>query len=68
MARLFEYAAILQPEEDEDGNVKEKAKLIVDVTRVLAESEQEVSIRAARELPNSVIEDLDRVEIIIRPF
>lgn len=67
-ARLFEYAVILHPEKDDDGEDIGSAKLIVEVDRVLAHDENEVAIRAARALPDDVMDDLKRVDIAIRPF
>lgn len=67
-AKLYEYAVILQPELDEDGEPEGPPELIVDVERVLAYDENEVAIRAARALPDNVMDDLKRVDIAIRPF
>lgn len=70
-ARIFEYAAIHQPTPSKNGaGEKKKAKpvLIVDVTRVLAANEQEATILAARAIPDTYLDKLEEVEIVIRPF
>jgi hypothetical protein len=42
--------------------------LIVDVTRVLSNNDKEASMMAARAIPESYTDKLDRVEIALRPF
>lgn len=69
--RLFEYAVLYHPKtkKDHDGNdITEKSKVVVDVSRVMAGSEKEVGMMASRELPEEYLSDLERVEIIVRPF
>ena len=71
--RLFEYAAIFHPKAKEkkvEGETPETGKsiLIVDVTRVLAGSDTEVGMLAARAIPQKYTDKLDQVEIIVRPF
>ncbi len=71
MAKLFEYAAIYNPLPTKDQNErgeKPKSELIVDVKRVLANSEKEAAMMAARDVPEQYIDKLDRVEIALRPF
>lgn len=66
-AKIFEYACIHQPKAKKD-EPQPKATLIVDVTRVLAASEQEATIVAARAIPETYLDKLEEVEIVIRPF
>jgi hypothetical protein len=69
MAKLYEYAVIYQPPKAKDGEKQaEKATLIVDVKRILAESDQEVSILASRSIPEDYIDKLENVQIVVRPF
>lgn len=71
MAKLFEYVVLYHPKQkkDKDGNTtKGKSVLLVDVKRVLAESDREVSILASREIGDEYIDKLDQVEIVVRPF
>jgi len=62
--KLFEYAVVLHPEEGEKG----KSDLIVDVTRVLASDQNAATLLAARAIPEEYVDDLTRVEVIVRPF
>lgn len=69
--KLYEYAVIYNPiatkEQNERGD-KPKSELIVDVKRVLANSEKEAMMLAARDIPADYTGKLDRVEIALRPF
>jgi hypothetical protein len=70
--KLFEYAVIYHPKEKKDaaGNPLETKKSIVvqDVTRVLAGTDKEVAMLAAKSIPDEYNDKLDDVEICIRPF
>jgi hypothetical protein len=66
--RLFEYVVLLHPKTDKDGNETGKTSILKDVSRVLAKDDKQVGVLAAREIPNEHIENLERVEIIVRPF
>jgi stage III sporulation protein SpoIIIAA len=66
--RLFEFVILLHPEVDDEGNEKGKTVILRDVYRVLAKDEKQVGILAARGIPIENVDDLDRVEIIVRPF
>lgn len=71
-SRIFEYAILYHPKEKKDaaGNPLETVKsiLVKDVARVLAESEQEVGMLAARAIPAEYEDKLTDLEITIRPF
>jgi hypothetical protein len=70
--KLFEYAVLYHPKTKKDaaGNPIEDKKsiLVSDVTRVLATSDKEVAMLAARSLPEEYTDKLEDVEIVIRPF
>lgn len=64
--KLFEYAVIYLPE-DEDGNVvKADARVVVPPTTKLATSDKVVAMQAAKEIPESL--DLEFVQVVVRPF
>jgi hypothetical protein len=69
--KLYEYAVIYNPlptkDQKERGEVP-KSELIVDVTRVLSTNDKEASMMAARAIPETYTDKLDRVEIALRPF
>lgn len=70
--KLFEYAVLYHPKEKKDaaGNPLETKKSIIvtDVKRVLAISDKEVGMLAAKSIPPEYEDKLDDVEIVIRPF
>lgn len=69
--KLYEYAVIFNPlatKEQQERGEKPKATLIVDVKRVLAGSDKEAMMLAARDIPDTYTANLDRVEIALRPF
>jgi hypothetical protein len=70
--KLFEYAVIYHPKEKKDaaGNPLESKRSIIvtDVTRVLATSDKEVGMLAAKSIPEDYTDKLEDVEIVIRPF
>lgn len=70
-SKLFEYAVILHPKQKKDaaGNDStERDRVLVDVTRVLASSDREVAILAARQIPEDYVGRLEEIEVVIRPF
>lgn len=64
---LFEYAVIHHPKK-EKSTPKPKDELLIKPTYVLAESDKEVGMLAARAIPESLLGQLDEIEIVIRPF
>lgn len=71
MSKLFEYAILYHPKVVKDANGNETQgpdKLLVQPTHVLATSEKEVAMRAAREIPEEYLTKLDEVEVCVRPF
>ena len=65
--RLFQYAIVLQPKIEDDKEVEE-GKIIKEIETIFAASDREVTIRAAREIPEEYMDQLDRVEVAVRPF
>jgi hypothetical protein len=69
--KLFEYAVLYHPKqtkEQADRNENPKSVLVTKPTQVLAGSDAEVSILAARGIPPEHLEHLEDVEIAVRPF
>ena len=70
--KLFQYAVLFHPKTRKDaaGNPTEekKSELLTELTTVLAGSTEEVGILAARSLPETYLDRLSEVEIVIRPF
>jgi hypothetical protein len=68
MSKLFEYAVFKDEKLDKDGDVVEEAVVIVEPVTVLAKDDQQVGMLAARSIPDEHIADLDRIEVVVRPF
>lgn len=66
-SKIFEFAILLHPtqEESEKGVV---STLVKPPTVLVATSDREAAIRAAREVPPELISKMDRVEVAVRPF
>ena len=64
---LFEYAILWHPTEKQisDG---ESSKVLVEKTTVLAKDNQTAARMAAMKIPQEYAEQLDQVEVIVRPF
>lgn len=71
MSKLFEYAILHHPKVVKDANGNETQgpdQILKEPTTVLAGDDKQVAMRAAREIPDSYLNKLDEVEIIVRPF
>ena len=70
--KLFTYAVLFHPKEKKDaaGNVTEtkRSTVVQTPTTIVATSEAEVAIMAAKAIPTEYEDKLDDVEILIRPF
>lgn len=66
--KLFEYAVILQPLQNKDGKIVEEGQILVGVKTVLAKDDTQVQLIASREIPEESMSDLDRLQVVVRPF
>ena len=71
-SKLYEYAIIHHPrpkktKEGEDSSPV-RSVLVKNPTTTLATDDKEVAILAARQIPEDLLNELDRVEIVVRPF
>lgn len=62
--RLFEYAVLHHQKVEEET----ETCLLIKPTIELAKDERSLGMMIARKLPENLLDDLDNVEIIIRPF
>lgn len=63
--KLFTYAALWH-KEDSEGDVE--TELLIEPKTILASNDKSAATLVARALPEKCLEDLDNVEIIVRPF
>ncbi len=65
---LYEYAIIKNEKLDKDGEISDPADIVLKPTLVLAKTNKQVEMIAAKAIPDELMDDLERVEIVIRPF
>jgi transcriptional regulator with XRE-family HTH domain len=70
MARLYEYAVLLEEKRDKDGEVVEESEVVVEITSVLARDDAQAQMLAARAIPEQYVKNgkLDRLVVVVRPF
>jgi hypothetical protein len=69
--KLYEYAVLHHPKAKKDvvGNEEQaKSQIVTDLKRVLATTPEEVSILAARSIPDEYLDKIEQLEIVVRPF
>ena len=69
--KLWEYAILYHPratKADTDEGRKPRSLMLRNVTTQLADSQQEVLLLAARNIPAEYTDRIDQVEIAVRPF
>jgi hypothetical protein len=66
--QMFEYAVWKDEKRDKDDNVVDEAKVLVEITAVLARSDKEVAMRAARDIPEEEMAHIDRIQVLVRSF
>lgn len=70
MAKLYEYAVLLNEKRDKDGEVTGEGEIVVEVSTVLARDDSQAQMIAARAIPEEYVSDgkLDRLVVVVRPF
>lgn len=68
MAKIFEYAVILEEKRDKENEVVEEAALVVPITPALARDEAQAQMLASRAIPDDMMDKLDRLTVVVRPF
>ena len=71
--KLFEYVLIHhpRPKKAKEGEPEDRPKsklLNGGIKSVIAESDKEVGMLAAREIPEEFLDKLDEIEVVIRPL
>lgn len=66
--KLFQYAVLWHPTEKEIKEDGEKSKVIVPPTTILAADVSKAGMMATMEIPAEYKEQLDQIEVAIRPF
>lgn len=69
--KLFEYAVLYHPKptkEQNDRGETPKSEVLIQPTSALAISPEQVSVLASRAIPETHVDKLEDVEIVVRPF
>jgi hypothetical protein len=67
-SRLFQYAVIWHPTEKQVKDDGAKSKLIKELSTILAVDDKSVLMSASMGIPTEYKDQLDQVEIVVRPF
>lgn len=66
--KLFQYAVLWHPTEKQTKDDGLKSKIIVQPTTILANDEASASMSCAMQIPAEYKDQLDQIEIALRPF
>lgn len=64
---LYQYCMLLHPKE-KDGEFEGETTMLIEPRTVLAKDEKQAAIKIARKIPDNQMENLDRIDIVVRPF
>ena len=67
-SKLFQYAIIWHPTKKQIEDDGAKPKLVKELSIILASDEKSVLMSAAMDIPAEYKDQLDQVEIVVRPF
>ena len=67
-SQLFQYAIIWHPTEKQSKDDSLKSKVLLDPKMILAESQSSALMAASMEIPTEYKDQLDQIEILMRPF
>ena len=65
---LFQYAIVWHPTEKQSKDDGLKSKVLVEPKMILAESQPSALMVASMEIPTDKKDQLDQIEILMRPF
>ena len=66
--KLFQYAILWHPTEKQIKDEGKKSIVLVELKTILANDERGASMAAAMEIPTDKRDQLEQIEIAIRPF
>ena len=66
--KLFQYAVLWHPTDKQIKDESAKSKLLVEPKTILANDQNSVNMTAAMEIPAEYKDQLDQIEIAVRPF
>lgn len=67
-AKLFQYAILWHPTEKQVKEEGLKSKVLTELTTILAQDQSTASMSAVMQVPKELQNELDQIEVVIRPF
>lgn len=67
LPQAFQFLIIWHPTPDQAKEGR-KSEIIVDLTTILSSSKEAASMTAAMRIPDRLKEEIDQIQIAIRPF
>lgn len=67
-AKLFQYAVLWHPTEKQFKEEGKKSTVIVEPKTILATDQASANMSAAMQIPTEYKDQLDQIEIALRPF
>lgn len=66
--KLFQYAILWHPTEKQIKEEGLKSQILVELTTILAQDQAKATMSASMKIPSEKQEELDQIEIVVRPF
>jgi hypothetical protein len=66
--RLFQYAILWHPTEKQKKDEGLKSKVLIEPKTILTNDEKGAAMSAAMQIPSEHKDNLDQIDIVIRPF
>lgn len=66
--KLFQYLILWHPTSKQKKDEDAKSKIIQEITNALASDAGAVNMKAAMSIPPEYKDELDQIEIVVRPF
>ena len=67
-AKLFQYAILWHPTEKQVKEEGLKSKILTELTTILAQDQSTASMSAVMQVPKDLQNELNQIEVVIRPF
>jgi hypothetical protein len=67
-SKLFQYAVLKHPKTTKEGKTDGNTEVLVAPTTILAVDEKTAAIKVAKAIPDSEMENLENIEIVLQSF
>lgn len=67
-SKMFQYAVLWHPTEKQEKDEGLKSKIVVEPSNILAIDQNSAAMSAAMKIPVEYKDQLDQIEIALRPF